>query len=90
MLLGILLAGLKTISTALFVKEKCGLADLGWLAYFEADRLPLIRVVLFDRIKECLALPKHQNLGESGPLKDSPRLPQTLHSAYPRNVSYKI
>jgi len=64
--------------------EETGSADLGWLANFQADRLPLIRVVLFDRIKESLALSEHQNLGYTVLKTDSPRLPQTLHSACPR------
>lgn len=60
-----------------------GSADLGWLANFEADRLPLIRVVLFDGVKESLALTEHQNPGYTALKIDSPRPPQTLHSAYP-------
>ena len=57
--------------------------DLRWLANLQADRLPLIRVVLLNRIKESLALSEHQKLGYTELKTDSPRLPQTLHSACP-------
>lgn len=36
---------------ALFEWEDRGTADLGWLANFEANHLPLIRIVLFDGVE---------------------------------------
>jgi hypothetical protein len=63
MLFGILFTGLQTVSMAFLKRGKRGHSDLGWLANFQADSLPLIRIVLFDRIKESLTLSEHQKLG---------------------------
>lgn len=59
---------------------------LCWFAYFSTDNLPLVGLVLFDRIEECLTLNKHQQrmLGCLRERKrDVPRLQQILHNAYP-------
>jgi len=53
------------------------------LPTFFAYLLPLIRLVFFDGLEQSLTLFKHQQLEGDTKKTDIPRLPQTLHNAYP-------